>query len=101
MMSSVALLQPLCSTTNSSGFTKEWTNATWRDTWGPGGGIFSCPSYLVPHRLLSVLPLPAPVEEGDEEEGAPEDEVGHLYHIWLFQTGHLVRMVGDRRRMPP
>ena len=37
-MSSVALLQPLCSTTKSSGLTKEWTNATCRDTWGAGGG---------------------------------------------------------------
>ena len=32
------------------------------------------------HRLLGVLPLPAPVDQGDEEEGAPEDEVGHRDH---------------------
>ena len=37
--SRVAALQPLCSTTNSRGFTKEWTNATCRDTWGSGVNI--------------------------------------------------------------
>ena len=27
-------------------------------------------------RLLCLLPPPAPVPDGDDEEGAPEDEVG-------------------------
>ena len=27
-------------------------------------------------RLLGIFPLPAPVEEGDGEEGAPEEDVG-------------------------
>ena len=32
------------------------------------------------HRLLGVLPLPAPVDQGDEEERSPEDQVGHRDH---------------------
>ena len=32
------------------------------------------------HRLLGILPRPAPVDQGDQEEGAPEDEVGHRDH---------------------
>ena len=33
--------------------------------------------YLMSHGLLSVNPLPAPVEESDQEERPPEDEVSH------------------------
>ena len=40
------------------------------------------------HRLLGILPLPAPVDKGDKEEGPPEDEVGHLciycYDVFTF-----------------
>ena len=36
--------------------------------------------HLVRHRLLGVLPLPAPVDQGDEEERSPEDQVGHRDH---------------------
>ena len=36
--------------------------------------------HLVRHGLLGILPLPAPVDQGDQEEGAPEDEVGHRDH---------------------
>ena len=33
--------------------------------------------HLVRHRLLGVLPLPAPVDQGDQEERTPEYEVSH------------------------
>ena len=35
---------------------------------------------LMRHWLLGILPLPAPVDKGDQEERAPEDEVGHRDH---------------------
>ena len=36
--------------------------------------------HLMRHWLLGILPLPAPVDKGDQEERAPEDEVGHRDH---------------------
>ena len=40
------------------------------------------------HRLLGVHPLPAPVEESDEEERPPEDEVGHGDDQEHLDPGH-------------
>ena len=40
------------------------------------------------HRLLGVHPLPAPVEESDEEERPPEDEVGHGDDEEHLDPGH-------------
>ena len=40
------------------------------------------------HRLLGVLPLPAPVDQGDEEERSPEDQVGHRDHQEHLHSGH-------------
>ena len=40
------------------------------------------------HRLLGVLPLPAPVDQGDEEERSPEDQVGHRDHQEHLHPGH-------------
>ena len=40
------------------------------------------------HRLLGVHPLPAPVEESDEEERPPEDEVGHSDDEEHLDPGH-------------
>ena len=36
--------------------------------------------HLVRHWLLGILPLPAPIDERDKEEGSPEDEVSHRDH---------------------
>ena len=41
-----------------------------------------CPGFLRVH------PVPVPVEEGDEEERAPEDEVGHRDHEEHLDPGH-------------
>ena len=37
-------------------------------------------SHLVCHALLRLLIVPVPVDEGDEEEGAPEYEICSGYH---------------------
>lgn len=37
-------------------------------------------SHLVCHALLRLLVIPVPVDEGDEEEGAPEYEICSGYH---------------------
>ena len=37
-------------------------------------------SDLVRHALLGFLVVPVPVDEGDEEEGAPEYEICSGYH---------------------
>ena len=36
-------------------------------------------SYLMRHRLLCIFPLPTPIEESDEKERSPEDEICNSY----------------------
>ena len=36
-------------------------------------------SYLMRHRLLCIFPLPTPIEESDEKERSPEDEICDSY----------------------
>ena len=76
--SRVAFLHPLWRTMNNKGLANECTNATWRATYSIYHYQANQPKnlYLMSHRLLSVNPLPAPVEESDEEEWAPEDQIG-------------------------
>ena len=44
--------------------------------------------HLMRHGLLGILPLPAPVDESDKEEWAPEDEVGHSDDQKHLDPGH-------------
>ena len=37
-------------------------------------------NHLMCHRLLGGLPVIAVVGQGDQEQGAPEDQVGHRDH---------------------
>ena len=45
-------------------------------------------THIVGPGLLGVHPLPVPVEERDQEERPPEDEVGHRDHEEHLHPGH-------------
>ena len=45
-------------------------------------------SYVMSPGFLSIHPVPVPVDQGDEEERPPEDEVGHGDHQEHLHPGH-------------
>ena len=45
-------------------------------------------NYLMWHGLLSILPLPAPVDQGDHEERSPEHQVSHGDHQEHLHPAH-------------